>query len=509
MNRLASVMFAMLLLASFPAMAGLTDATAASDGLLMLIKNSASTWSGVLRGYATDIFWILATIQFVWTFSFLALRQADYAEMMAELLKFVVITVFFYGSLLLHSVEWARMIIDSFRQVAAEAAGVPFQLHPGDMFGLGIELGKTVSGIGLVNPVTAFIAAISVVLIVLCFTFIAAFMLVTLAQSYVVIYAGVFFMAFGGSQWTREYALAMLRYSVAVGLKLFVLTLIVGLIMTAARSWQAAYTQDETSMLTLAGLSFICAYLSKTLPEMIQELISGVSSGGGSPLGGMIAAGMAGVAAGAAGVSAATSGAGLGGAGKSVADLIKSSFSGPGSSGGSGGGASPMNFMSSGGGSPGGGSSGGGSSARTGGGGYSQPPGTPPSGKSASSQSPGSSSGNQSASSSAGQAASSGSVAGSLHAAAHTATEAAVRGVGIMGSLAVPGMEGSSGVSIGPPPTPPDLSDLGETPENVIRPESTSPFSGNDSADVSEVVAASSVDTMSSLQNALTNRGKA
>lgn len=494
----------LLLLVSEPTMAvGLLDATAKSDGLLALIKGSANTWSGTLRGFATDIFWSLAVIQLVWTFSQLALKQSDFMEFAAESVKWIVITGM-YAALVLYSVDWAQAIIDSFRQAAASAAGVSTQLQPGDMFGIAIELGKTVGGIGLVNPVSAFMVSLSAVLVVMCFAFIAAFMMVTLIESYIVINAGVFFMAFGGSQWTREYALAMLRYSVSVGAKLFVLTLIVGLIMVSARSWQAAYTQDETSMWTMVGLSLVCAYMSKTLPDMIQGLINGVSSGGGATLGGMAAAGMAGVAAGAAAMSAAMGSGALGGAGKGVSDLLKSSFSGGPGSGGS---SNPGSFMNSGGGPPGGtGPSGmkSGLSTRTGGGGHSQAPSAPPTAQASSgSQSSSSPAGGQSASS--GNASPSGSNAASkIHAGAHMATAAAVRGVGIMGSMAVPGMEEASNISVGSPPSPPDMA--AETPENIIRPESASPSVG----DVAEGPApAPSVDTLSGIQDALNNKGKA
>lgn len=522
MRRVVPAAFVLLLLgAAGPAMAvGLMDATQASDGLLLLIKTSASTWSYTLRGYATDIFWILAVIQLVWTLWPLLLKQADYGEVIAEIIRWIMITGF-YAALLLYSVEWAQAIVDSFRQAAAGAAGVSMQLQPGDMFGMAIELGKMVAGIGLVNPVTAFVVALSATLVVMCFTFIAAFMMVTLIESYIVINAGVFFMAFGGSQWTREYALAMLRYAVSVGAKLFVLTLIVGLIMTSARSWQAAYNQDETSMWTMVGLSLVCAYCSKTLPDMIQGLINGVSSGGGATLGGMVAAGMAGVAAGAAAMSTATGGGVLGGAGKSVSDLLKSSFSGFKGPGGGSGGASPMNSMnsmSSGAGSYGAGpAASSGLSSRIGGGGNSQSPGTPPSAQSTGQ----SSSGSQTSSSSGGQSSSSGSSAspgvtpsspaGNLHAAAHMATNAALRTGDILGSLAVPGMDSPTGASIGPPPTPPDLSGLSEeTPGNIIRPDVTPPM-GEGFVNAAEGMAASpepAVDTMSSLQDALNNRGK-
>lgn len=490
-----------LLLFSGPALAvGTLDPALASDGLLRLIEGTASRWNTALRGYATEIFTTLALIQFVWKFGLMAIRRTEFDEVAAELVRWITI-MGIYLALLLYSVGWIQEIIDIFRQAGAAASGMGGKLQPGDLFKLAVELGRTVASIGLTDPITSFVVALSAVLIVMCFTFLAAFLMVTLVESYFIINAGVFFMAFGGSEWTREYAVAMLRYAVSIGAKLLVLQLLVGLIMESARTWQAAYTHDETSMFTMVGISLIAAYFCKTLAETVQALINGVSVGGGSTLGAMTAAGMAGVAAGAAAMSATMGNSMLGGGGKGVADLIKSSVSSVG--GGPGGGSSsPGSFMNSGGGSGGGSGRSSGPSPRTGGGGYSQAPSAPPSQQS--------SAGNQSANGGSSQSSaqtSSQSVASStaakIHAGAHMATNAVLSGASVMGNLAVPGMENTS-ASIGPPPTQPELSDIpGLTPENVIRPESPVPSAGP-----AEAPEAQPVDTMSSVQEALNNRGK-
>jgi type IV secretion system protein TrbL len=487
------IIIALCLLWAGPALAvGTLDPAIASDGLLKLMRNSAATWSPILRDYATSIFWTLALIQFVWKFGMLALKQTDFAELAAEFIRWIVV-IGIFAALLLNSVRWMQDIIDSFRQVGAAAAGTAKEFEPGDLFVLAIELGRTVASVGLTDPVTSFIVAISSILIVACFTFLAAFVMVTLIESYFVIHAGVFFMAFAGSEWTREYAMAMLRYAISIGAKLLVLQLIVGIIMTSARAWQAAYTHDETSMFTMLGVALMCAYFSKSLAERVQELISGVSVGGGSTLGGMAAAGLAGAAAGAAAMSATMGRASLGGTGSSVADFIKSSMSG--SSGGAG--ATPSSFTNSGGSVSGAASRG--PSPRTSGGGYAQAPGTPPSaqpsGQSSSGQSSSPSSGGSQASSAS--AATPMSAAAKVHAGAHMAAEAAVRTAGVLGSMSVPGMDSAHGVSIGPAPTPPDLS--GATPENIIRPAS--------STELGHVAEASPVDTMSSTQDAINNKG--
>ncbi|MGD9664372.1 MAG: P-type conjugative transfer protein TrbL [Novosphingobium sp.] len=288
------------------------------QGLLDIIQSRSASWDASLRGYASSIFWSLAIIQFVITFFPLAIRNGDFSEIVGELVRFILV-IGFFAALLLYSTEWARAIVDSFREAGGVASGLGRGLRPGDMFGTAVELAKTINDVETWNPGTAIAIAASALVVLVCFAFIAAFMFVTLVESYIVINASVLFMGFGGSQWTRDYALALLRYAVAVGAKLFVLTLIVGIVLQSAKEWQAAYSHDDASMLTMVGLALVCAYLSKTIPDLIQGLISGVSPSGGGTIGSMAAVAAVGTAAGvaalASGGAAAAGGAGAAGGG--------------------------------------------------------------------------------------------------------------------------------------------------------------------------------------------------
>lgn len=466
-----AVMAAALMVFSTPVMAQATlHDSSAFVSLLDLVRTSANGWSVRLREFATSLFWSLALIQFVWTFGQLVLKDADFGELFTELIRYVMV-IGFFASLLMYSTVWAEAIVNSFRQAGASAAGVGVQLHPGDVFGMGVKFGEMMLDVSLSDPLTAFVAALAAVIVILCFTFIAAFEAITLAESYVVINASVLFMAFGGSQWTREYAISILRWSLSVGAKLFVLTLLVGLIVESARHWQVAYRHDQASTLTLLGLSLLCAVMAKTIPEYMQGLIQGVSPGGGSVLGGMAAAAAAGGVAGAAYVASKMGAANLlsGGSG-GIANAISSSLSG----GGAGGGSSPSMMEAA--------SRGSSSSApsgppwRLGGGAAPGPspssPSTPPVSPSGLSRS--------------------GSKVGGM---AHAAAAGAVRTAGVAASMAVPGMEGSESLSVGPPPTPPETELPQSTPENIIRPESP--------AEAPEPA----IDTMSSLKEALNNKG--
>lgn len=66
------------------------------------------------------------------------------------------------------------------------------------MFGIAVELGDTILHVHTLNPLTAVFVTLSGVIVVLCFGFIAAFMALTLIESYIVINASVLFMGFGG-----------------------------------------------------------------------------------------------------------------------------------------------------------------------------------------------------------------------------------------------------------------------------------------------------------------------
>ncbi|WP_122553968.1 P-type conjugative transfer protein TrbL [Pseudomonas viridiflava] len=289
---------AILLLSTGSAMAA-GDVTQSNEmnGLLRMLYQAASEWSPRLQGYALKLLASLALIQLVWTFMPLVMRQADLGEVVGELIRFFMVIGFFYA-VIEHSVPWATAVVDSFREAAGTASGLGRALQPGDMFAVAVNFSRTiVEGISLFSPGKAILIALVGCLVLLCFAFIAAFMFVTLVESYVIINASVLLFGFGGSQWTRDFAIAPLRFVVAVGAKLFVLTLIVGIIVTSAKSWLAAYTNDEASLMTLAGLALVCAYLTKTIPELIGGMISGTSMGGGSAIGGMAAAGAAGAAA--------------------------------------------------------------------------------------------------------------------------------------------------------------------------------------------------------------------
>ncbi len=522
---------AILLLMPENAMAqvDLKDSGGSFTGLLDLIRQKAGQWDDKLRVYATRLFWLLVSIQFVWTFFPLVFKQADFGEIVGELIRFILVTGFFLA-LLTFSTTWGAAVVDSFREAGGQAAGYGKALKPGDIFGVAVELADTIGNVQTWNPLTAFMVSLAGIIVLLCFAFIAAFMGLTIIESYIVINASVLFMGFGASQWTREFALAVVRYAVSVGAKLFILTLLVGLIVDSAKTWQAAYNNDSASMWTMIGLALACAYFAKTIPEMIAGLIAGTSSGGGSSIGGMAAAAAAGAAAAAATIAtagaaapAAAAAAGTGASGAAtggIAGAINASMaggSGAGAASGVASGAASAGSTIGGASSASGGAASGASNAaksasaspRVGGGtGEGGAPKAPGSSTGGGGQQTGSS-GVQQAAQEANKAAkaagndddspapvpsaqpqqqepaqAAGSEEGGIS--GRSLASALTRGAGILSAISVPGMEGSAALSLDVPPpgadassgqagsgdmAPNEMSDDG--PANVIRPADT------------------------------------
>ena len=105
-------------------------------------------------------------------------------------------------ALLENSVSWSQDIITSFRQGAASTGASA--VTQSAVFAAGVSVAKEVMDVSILfHPIDFVAFMIAAIVIVICFAGVAATMIVTLVESYLVIQAGVLLMAFGGARWTR------------------------------------------------------------------------------------------------------------------------------------------------------------------------------------------------------------------------------------------------------------------------------------------------------------------
>jgi type IV secretion system protein TrbL len=143
---------------------------------------------------------------------------------------------------------------------------------------------KFVEATSLWSPTASLGLLLSALVVIVCFALIAAFLILALVESYVVISAGVLFMGFGGSRWTKDFAVKILVYAVSVGAKLFILQLLVALGAQIFTDLAASVETNNASLFVIIGSSIVLLALTKIIPEMIQGLINGTSFGGGSAM---------------------------------------------------------------------------------------------------------------------------------------------------------------------------------------------------------------------------------
>ncbi|GEJ56653.1 P-type conjugative transfer protein TrbL [Anaeromyxobacter diazotrophicus] len=281
------------------------------DAIVRVYRDHARGWTRVLTTYAVRLFWLLAGVEFTFAAFGLAFKGADLGEWASTIVNQILFIGFFY-TLLTHSAEWSGAIVESFRTAAngaTAAAGGTAGVSPSNVFETGVSLAaRLMSKASFLHPGDSLGFLISALVVVICFALIAASLVVALVEMYVVTSAGVLFMGFGGSRFTKEIALRMLVYAVSVGAKLFVISLVVGLGESMIMGFLTQFGTSDVDLFLMVGAAIVFLALVHAIPQLVQSLVAGTSLAGGAGV--MLSAG-AGVAAGAGAVIAGGASMGL------------------------------------------------------------------------------------------------------------------------------------------------------------------------------------------------------
>lgn len=329
----------------------------ATEGVLNDVStrflNSSATWSEKITQYATYLFWTLATISLVWTNGLLLLQQADISAFFRDFIRFIVFTGF-YLWLLRNGPTFAMDIINSLRTIGATASGLPRDLNPSTPISIAFDIiAKAAKSYSITSPIDNLSIFFTTLAILACLAVVAANVLLALVNAWVLAYAGVFVLGFGGAAWTSDIALNYFRAVLGIALKLMTMTLLVGIAVSIIDGYHAdlASNAPMKELLVIFVVSLVLVILINTIPNTIASLIpggggaaaAGSSFGAGAIMGaGMAAAGaaMGGAAlAGRAAIGAATSTAG-------GAQAIMAAFEKAGAAAEGGGGMSMSSFDS-------------------------------------------------------------------------------------------------------------------------------------------------------------------
>lgn len=257
---------------------------ASGDGVMDQVINRfysvVKSWQNVLQTAAINLFWTLALISMVWMGGMLLLRRADIGDFFVEFTRFIIFTGFFYW-LLINAVSGhniAGTIISSMQQLGGSASGGG-AVSPSSILNVGMyTFLQTIEKTNVIaEPIDSFVAFFMAGGILIICTVIAVNMLLLLIASWVLLYAGIFLLGFGGARWTSDIALNYFRTVLSIGIQLLVMVLIVGIgsdILTEYfnKMNKNLVNYEELAVMMVFTIAFFV--LINRLPAMVSSIVT-------------------------------------------------------------------------------------------------------------------------------------------------------------------------------------------------------------------------------------------
>lgn len=159
----------------------------------------AVTWKDEITERASWLFWGLASISMVWTYGLMILRNADIQAFFVETVQFFV-TLGFFWWLLINGPAISLSIIDTMRDISANASGLGRGLSPSSIVDIGFNiLTKVSESASLLYPVVTALMLAAAIVVLVILSLIAVNMLLRLTSTWLLVYVGIFLLEFRGS----------------------------------------------------------------------------------------------------------------------------------------------------------------------------------------------------------------------------------------------------------------------------------------------------------------------
>jgi type IV secretion system protein TrbL len=274
----AALLGAALLLTARPAAAGLLD------DLVQGYQTAAESWLRTLMPTAERTFGILAGLEIAVGALVWVVNRRTIDQMLLGFLRKILVLGLFY-LFLSQFPQWVPRIVQGF-QAAGQAASQTQDLTPSGVMKVGIDISTRLlqasSLIGLLLPaVGMFLAPVVTLIVMLAFICIAAQLVMTLIESYLVVTGGVIFLGFAAFRGSAPIADKYIVYAVQVGVKLFLLYLMVSTGLTMTARWAqdmetqfAVFGGNFKPLFDILGGSIVFALLVWKIPTQVSHFLT-------------------------------------------------------------------------------------------------------------------------------------------------------------------------------------------------------------------------------------------
>ncbi len=261
-------------------------ALAQEGSVLTTLENQVVTaargWETTVMQAARSLFWILAGIEVGVAAIFLAIEAASLDGWFAALVRRILF-IGLFAFVLEQGPSFAKAVVDSLYQIGAGGGSA----SPANVFNAGLKVAATMSDkakFGLFEDNSLAIAAVfAMVVVVVCFSLVAAVFVAVMVEMYVGLLAGMIMLGLGGSSYTKDFAIRYLTYAFSVGMKLMALVMIARIGSDVLLGLANASTGSDqfVSTLAIAGISVVVFVVSIYVPNIIQGVVQGTSVTGG------------------------------------------------------------------------------------------------------------------------------------------------------------------------------------------------------------------------------------
>ncbi|NEK18137.1 P-type conjugative transfer protein TrbL [Rhizobium leguminosarum] len=264
-----------------------TPALAQQGEVLTTLENSvvaaAKGWETTVMNAARSLFWILAGIEVGIAAVWLAINAASLDSWFAELVKRIMF-IGLFAFILDQGPAFAKAVVDSLYQIGAGGGSA----SPANIFDAGIRIATKMSEqakFGLWEDNALAIAAVfAMVVVVVCFSLVAAIFVSVMVEMYVGLLAGMIMLGLGGTSYTKDFAIKYLVYAFSVGMKLMALVMIAKIgsdILLGLAEAPTATSEQFITTLAIAGISVVVFVIAMYVPPILQGVVQGASVSGG------------------------------------------------------------------------------------------------------------------------------------------------------------------------------------------------------------------------------------
>ena len=267
---------------------------------------------------------------FVWQISQAYFHRPDFAGVFGEIIRYVTFCGIFLW-FLRNGPSLANSIIDAMIKIGSDASGKEVA-NPSSIVDIGFQIYATAQTNLDWSPTSFAAFGISIAVLII-FALVGINMLLQLCSAWVLAYAGIIFLGFGGSYWTKDMAINYFKTVLGVGVSLMTMTMLIGIgtdiVNDTVIQMNSSGSQQLTEMAALLVTAITLFMLVDKLPALVAGIINGASIGS-SGIGAFGAGAVIGAALTAKGVAGKVVNGGVGLAKGTVAGLGKVATGGAG-----------------------------------------------------------------------------------------------------------------------------------------------------------------------------------